>query len=225
MADTTPVQTTTATSLQFQDWCSMAGLSFGDRDDSAALLYATAHVRKVCGRDFIMTPADGKPTEVRTYPGSGKATITIDDCLQVAGVSMGGGAVSTAGYKERGYNGKLPYLYLDRFAASPFMFAQYAEFAPWLGVGIWPEGYDVAVTGLWGYAATVPDEVVRATCIYAASWMARPVASMLGADQITKSYSAGAIRQDYVVGTEVIAALNAFRAEADHDLRSYKRWD
>lgn len=209
-------QTTLATALQFEEWRDMAGLSLGGNIE-AALRYATVDVTSFCQRTFVQSPVDGVADEVRTFPSSGRETLSIDDCLEVAGVSVNGGALVATGYLPKGVAGKLPYTYLVRKALAPYLIAEYAEVLPWLGLGIWPEGYDVAITGLWGYAAAVPDDVVEVTCMLAA-------ARLMGNRDLN---TAG------IVGTTVLnvtVRLSGSGTQSYHDralarLKGYQRWD
>lgn len=221
MADAAP-QTTTATISQWETWRGMAGLSLTG-DYEAALQYATAEVQRICGRTFIASPADGVPNEVRTFPGTGIESLSIDDCLEIASVVVNGGTVDSTGYLAKGVGGKLPYTYLVRQALSAYLIAEYAEVSPWFSSGIWPESYDVTITGAWGYAAAVPDEVVEATCMLAATRM--KVSPILAASSNVKSFSAGAVSQTFVAGTEAVAALRAYRDDAKRLLMPFQRWD
>jgi len=160
-----PAETTLATTAEFASWQNRTGLTLTG-SVAEALRFATREVQRLCGRRFLRSPTDGDADEERTFSGAGKAVLVIDDLLVCAAVTLDSEAMDSSCYQTIGL-GAAPYLYLKRLSSSTVetIGGAYTDVSP----SAWPAGTgNVVITGSWGYAATVPDDVIEATCILAA---------------------------------------------------------
>ncbi len=155
------------TTADVQEWAQMEGIAVPDgaRIDKA-VERAIREVQQYCCRAFVMSPADGDADEARVFDGQGNATLTIDDLLEIASVSLDGSEVADTGYELFGAPGP-PYLYLARQVSKSLDTAAGSVTVD--KTGIWTVGNaNVEIVGLWGYATAVPEEVKEAACILAA---------------------------------------------------------
>ena len=202
-----------ATVGQLDAWANTVGITLTG-GKQAALDSATAQLHGACGRVFTMSPADGGVDEERAFDGNDEPVVIIDDLLTVATVELDGTAIEATAYE---LHGGPPYMYLVR-GSSTYVDTpdgnSYSRFA----MGLWPQGNaNVTVTGLWGYAATVPADVVEACCMLAAC-------RLLGG----AVWSAGPIKRTSVLSVTVDIDSNWRKereAEALALVRRYRRPD
>jgi hypothetical protein len=174
-----------------------------------ALDKAIAAVKGHCGRGFEAS-AEGV---TRTFAGNGEPVLDIDDLLAVTSITYNGSAVTATEYNLLSGDNKAPWVYLER-ATNATLQTSGGEVAV-TKTGVWVVGYDVTIVGQWGYAATVPEEVVEACCELAAL-------RLLGGD----GWNALGVKSTAVLSVSVTydpALVAAKRAEAFGRLRGYRR--
>lgn len=206
-----------ATLAQLDAWAVMAGaeLPANATARQAALDKATVEVQNHCGRTFTYSPADGGADEARTFAGNDEPTLDIDDLLAVTSVVYNGTVLAATDYNLLSGDNAAPYFYLER-AVSVILDTSAGEVTVTKG-GVWAVGYDVVITGQWGYAATVPEPVVEACCMLAAL-------RLLGGDR----WNALGVKSTSVLSVSVTydaALVREMRAEALGKLRNYCRID
>lgn len=206
-----------ATLTQLDAWEAMSGatLPANPTTRQAALDKATEEIRNHCGRSFTYSPADAGADEARTFAGNDEPTIDIDDLLVATSIVYNGSAVAATEYDLLSGDNKPPYVYLKR-ATSKILSTSGGEVTV-TATGSWTVGYDVTITGQWGYAATVPDPVVEACCELAAL-------RLLGGD----GWNALGVKSTAVLSVSVTydaSMVAAKKAEALGRLRSYRRID
>lgn len=152
-------------------WLSTVGLTTIDANQDA-LDKAIAEVQSYCGRTFVYSPADAGKDEARTFLGNDEPSLVIDDLLEIASVSVsdGGGTLAEDSYRLEAV-GASPYIYLTRCQDYLLNQLYYDQYQPpyQRPLGIWSRGLTITVTGQWGFAATVPADVVEAVCMLAAA--------------------------------------------------------
>lgn len=208
MAD--PIVSTT----QYTAWLASVGLS-GITADATALTNAIAEAQAYCGRSFAYSPADAGADEARTFTGSDEPCLVIDDLLTLTSLTYVGTGTPTAltgdSYELEAV-GASPYIYVTR-KRSIQTFNDYGETLH--GNGIWSSDTTITITGQWGYAATVPTEVVEAVCMLAL------VRQLSGREWLSAGHSSVSIGQ--VSRNFSGDMLKAKREEARGKLRNFKR--
>lgn len=160
------MSTTLATDNELSTWATANGVTLPSAGHAEALERATAEVQTYCGRAFVMSPSDGGADEARTFNGNGEPELGIDDLLEITSVTISDDAVDSTGYKLHGA-GTLPYTSIERSTTTTFETQVGGYTVP--ANYVWTEGSaNIEITGLWGYASTVPAPVVEACCMLAA---------------------------------------------------------
>ena len=134
---------------QYAAYATMNGLDTAPPSLTDAIAKASVEAVQLSGREFTPSPADPAATETRTYRGSSRFMLYIDDALSIASVTLGG--VSVTDYSGVALEG-LPIVALERTLER------------------WTSCAEVAVTGRFGYSeqAALPEDVVEAVCILTA---------------------------------------------------------
>lgn len=206
-----------ATLAQLDAWAAMTGATLPANTTArqTALDKATVEVQNHCGRTFTYSPADGGADEARTFAGNDEPTLDIDDLLTATSIVYNGTALAATDYNLLSDDNKAPYFYLER-AVSVILDTAAGEVTVTKG-GVWAVGYDVTITGQWGYAATVPEPVTEACCMLAAL-------RLLGGD----GWNALGVKSTSVLSVSVTydtSLVQEKRADALGKLRNYCRID
>lgn len=189
-----------ATAGDYSDWATMVGLPTAPDGLADALAWASAEAVRHCGRAFAYAPADAGADETRSFTGNGDPALPIDDLLAVTSVTFDGAALAAGAY------------YLEAAGAPPYLYIVRATYN-------WTQGKTLQITGQWGYAATVPADVVEAVCMLAA-------ARLQGAG----TWTSGGVKSTSVLGVSVTYAgasegLDGKRQDALRLLNHYRRCD
>lgn len=176
--------------------------AFGDADaQSAAIQHAvvstTADVDARCRRTFVPPTA----AETRMFDGTGGLLLRIADLVRLDSVAVDAQVVDSA----------TPYP-LD---GPPYL---------WIATGqrITCGSGNVAVTGLWGYSAVVPDAVAGATaCLAAADILLRLQADRSGG---VRTQVTGLAREEFPAGGPYGETIREMAETAARLLLPYRRW-
>ena len=164
---------------------------------SSAVAAATAEVDGRCRRTFA-PPLEAR---VRHIDGSGGLLLRVPDMVRMDGVSVDGSPIPSAmAYPLDGP----PYLWIATGARIPE------------GTG------NVSVTGMWGYAATVPEDIARATaCLSAAEVLTRLQPDRSGG---VRTQVTGLAREEFPDGGPFGETIRNLQTTAGRLLLPYRRW-
>jgi hypothetical protein len=105
-----------------------------------AIRVATARIEQYCDRVFTRVPATSG-YETRDFLGGGSTILTIDDLLEWESVTVDDVAATLTDLRQ------MPY------GSTPTTWIEYKSGAAWTA------GAEVAISGAWGYAETVPWDI------------------------------------------------------------------
>lgn len=164
---------------------------------SSAVSSASAEVDARCRRTFV-PPTEA---EVRSIDGSDGLLLRVPDMVRLDTVSVDGAQIPSAtAYPLDGP----PYLWIATGARIP------------QGSG------NVSITGLWGYAANVPEDIARATaCLAAAEILIRLQADRSGGVQTQVT---GLAREEFPDGGPFGETIRNLQTTAGRLLLPYRRW-
>ena len=136
---------TIATTAQYFSWEILQGIDTNPNGLDLALAQATAEIQRICGREFLPSPAASGETESRILVGDGTKLLFVPDALNI--VSVSSTSISTWRAEQ----------------ATPITYIE-------LTSGVFLEGATVTLTGRFGYAeqAALPADLVEACCMLAA---------------------------------------------------------
>jgi hypothetical protein len=175
---------------------------FGDEGAQAAVLQdavaaAASEVDARCRRTFAPPTA----AETRQFDGSGGLLLRIADLVRLDSMALDGEVVDSAAVYP-----------LD---GPPFLWIATGRRIP-CGLA------NVSVTGLWGYGATVPDNVCSAAaCLAAADILVRLQADRSGG---VKTQVTGLAREEFPAGGAYGETIRELGDTASRLLLPYRRW-
>jgi len=104
---------------------------------------ATARIERYCDRVFCRVPESG--TELRHFLGGGVSILSIDDLISLSTITADDEVITVADLILHPF-GKIPTTWLE-----------------WASGRAWTLNDDIAITGAWGYASSVPWDIWDAT--------------------------------------------------------------